>query len=158
MTYSPEELKTMLGAMRLASSAFYRDAVRIGCHPFIEFTGLMNEYIALCEAALAKGIDFTETTAHGSGAVVLPMRSFHREYLNEKLQCIYGHSLAAITERPDPFEDISDEAVSALSDVVGALAKAGVAQKPLRPHCDEHAEFRSDCEACQVHDKDFIIR
>jgi len=27
-----------------------------------------------------------------------------------------------------------------------------------RPHCDEHAVFRSDCEACQAVDGDFIIR
>lgn len=96
MTYTEPELREMILGMHRASGAFYRDAVRIGCHPFIEFTGLMNEYIKLCEAALAQGIDFTEASIHGSGQSVLPMRSFHREYLREKLECIYGHSLEAI--------------------------------------------------------------
>lgn len=68
MTYSREELETMLAGMRRASSAFYRDAARIGCHPFIEFAGLMNEYIKLCEIALARGVDFTETSVHGGEA------------------------------------------------------------------------------------------
>jgi len=96
VTYSKEELEAMLRGMRKASSAFYRDAVRIGCHPFIEFTGLMNEFINLCEAAHAQGQDFTETSIHGSGKP-LPMQPYHRDYLNEKLECIYGTSLAALT-------------------------------------------------------------
>jgi len=87
--------------MRAASSAFYRDAQRIGCHPFIEFTGLLNEYIQLCERALAQGQDFTGTSIHGSGKP-LPMQEFNRAYLNEKLECIYGRSLDAIMSRPRP--------------------------------------------------------
>jgi hypothetical protein len=97
MTYTPAELDEMLRAMRKASSAFYSDARRIGCHPFIEFTGLMNEYIQLCEAARARGQDFTETSIHGGGQP-LPMQEHHRQYLNEKLECIYGTSLDAITK------------------------------------------------------------
>lgn len=85
----------MIEKMHAATSAFYRDAVRIGNHPFIEFTGLMNEYIKLCEEALALGIDFTETSIHGGGAA-LPMKGHHRRYLEEKLDCIYGVSLAAL--------------------------------------------------------------
>lgn len=96
MTYTPEELRAMISGMRAASGAFYRDAVRIGNHPFIEFTGLMNEYIQLCQAALAQGVDFTETSAHGSGHSALPMQSHHRKYLSEKLECIYGVSLDAL--------------------------------------------------------------
>ncbi len=95
MTYSTEELQAMIAGMHKASRAFYSDARRIGNHPFIEFTGLMNEYIGLCEAALASGIDFTETSIHGSGNA-LPMREHHRAYLEEKIQCIYGTSLEHI--------------------------------------------------------------
>jgi hypothetical protein len=101
MTYSPEELQEMLRGMRAASSAFYRDAARIGCHPFLEFTGLMNEYIVLCERALEQGRDFTETSIHGSGQP-LPMRPHHRDYIAEKLECIYGTSLEALTETGKP--------------------------------------------------------
>lgn len=78
MTYTPEELTEMLAKMRAASSAFYRDAVRTG------------------ESALAQGLDFTETSVHGSGKP-LPMQFYHRAYLNEKLECIYGTSLDALT-------------------------------------------------------------
>lgn len=77
-----------------ASNRFYARATRIGCHPFIEFTGLMNEYIKLCRNALERGIDFTETSVHGGKA--LPMQSYERDYLSEKLECIYGTSLEAI--------------------------------------------------------------
>lgn len=97
MTYTKEELEAMLAGMRQASSVFYAMAFKIGCHPFIEFTGLMNEYIKMCSNALAQGQDFTETSIHGDGKP-LPMRSFEKDYLNEKLECIYGHSLAAIME------------------------------------------------------------
>lgn len=38
-----------LTAMRAASDAFYLAAIRIGVHPFIEFTGLMNEWIKAAE-------------------------------------------------------------------------------------------------------------
>lgn len=92
MTFTKEEQREMLRKMRVASSAFYSDATRIGCHPFIEFTGLMNEYIALCQLAMELGIDFTETSGHGTGQP-LPMQEYHRRYLNEKLECIYGVSL-----------------------------------------------------------------
>jgi hypothetical protein len=67
MTFTKEEQQEMLRKMRVASSAFYNDATRIGCHPFIEFTGLMNEYIALCQLAMELGIDFTKTSVHGGG-------------------------------------------------------------------------------------------
>ncbi len=100
-TYSDSELNSMLLKMRQASRAFYIDAVRTGCHPFIEFTGLMNEYINMCEDALLKGIDFTETSVHGDGQP-LPMKEHHRRYLNEKLQCIYGTSLEHITASEPP--------------------------------------------------------
>jgi len=89
----------MLDGMRMAASTFYRMAQRAGCHPFLEFTGLMNEYIVLCEAAHAQGIDFTETSVHGGGQA-LPMKAHHKHYLDEKLQCIYGVSLEAITGQP----------------------------------------------------------
>lgn len=98
MTYTPEELAEMLAGMREASGAFYYSAVRIGCHPFIESTGLMREYIKMCEQALAQGVDFTETSIHGGGQP-LPMKEHHRQYLTEKLECIYGYSLEAITAK-----------------------------------------------------------
>jgi hypothetical protein len=91
MTATAEEREAMLTAMQETSSAFYRCATRIGCHPFIEFTGLMNEYIKICRQAHAAGLDFTQASAHSG--IALPMQTFEAEYLGEKLGCIYGPSL-----------------------------------------------------------------
>jgi len=96
--HSKQELALMLAAMRAASEAFYFRAIHIGNHAFIEFTGLMNEYIKLCEEAHAQGVDFTTTNIHGGGAA-LPMKGYHRAYISEKLECIYGVSLDALMKR-----------------------------------------------------------
>lgn len=92
-TYSPGERDAMLRGMRAASDRFYESAVRIGCHPFIEFAGLMNEYIKVCERAHKLGVDFTESSAHSGKP--LDMRPYEAAYLGEKLGCIYGPSLQA---------------------------------------------------------------
>lgn len=89
--YSAEEREPMLAGMQEASNAFYYAAIRIGCHPFIEFAGLMNEYIKLCQQAHKAGIDFTNANAHSGNA--LPMEDYNAEYLAEKLECIYGPTL-----------------------------------------------------------------
>ena len=77
-----------LASMRAMSANFYAGAVRIGNHPFIEFCGLMNEYIKACEIAHKEGIDFSECSAH-SGQT-LPMKSYMIDYVNEKLNCIFA--------------------------------------------------------------------
>lgn len=89
--YSAEERAPMLPKMHAASDAFYRAATQIGCHPFIEFTGVMNEYIKLCEQAHAAGIDFTNANVHSGQA--LPMGPHNAAYLAEKLGCILGPTL-----------------------------------------------------------------
>ena len=81
------ERETALQRMREASAAFYAAAVQTGCHPFIEFTGLMNEYIKVCERAHKDGFDFTSCSAHSGNA--LPMQPFEIDYVNEKLECIF---------------------------------------------------------------------
>ena len=42
-----------LAARRRAAKEFYAAAVRIGNHPWIEFTGLMNEYVNCCQIGRA---------------------------------------------------------------------------------------------------------
>lgn len=86
----------MLRGMRAVADKFYAGAVRVGHHPFIEFCGLMNEYINLCEAAHAHGEDFTQASAHTGRA--LGMATHHASYLAEKLECIYG---PALQQNPD---------------------------------------------------------
>jgi hypothetical protein len=84
---TPEQRERMLEQMRAVASGFYMQAVRIGCHPFIEFAGLMNEYIKCCGEAHKQGIDFTRCNTHTGHH--LPMRPFEVKYVNEKLECIF---------------------------------------------------------------------
>lgn len=77
----------MLERMQQASNAFYGAAVQIGCHPFIEFTGLLNEYIQICVRAQEQNIDFTQCNTHSG--VNLPMRHYEVDYVNQKLECIF---------------------------------------------------------------------
>lgn len=65
------ERLVVLDCMQTASNNFYRSAVSIGNHPFIEFAGLMNEYITACRAAHKEGIDFTECSNHSGQALPL---------------------------------------------------------------------------------------
>jgi hypothetical protein len=100
MTYSTEERAEMIRAMNTASAEFYRAATAIGNHPFIEFTGLMNEYIKVCEAAHKEGIDFTECNTHSGKD--LPMRDYQIDYINEKLECIFtGRSVMTGGAEPE---------------------------------------------------------
>lgn len=94
----------MLAAMQVASREFYYAATRIGCHAFIEFTGLMNEFIVLCRASEERGIGWVGANVHSDEH--LPFAPHHLQYLSEKLECIYGIRLrssaapAAETEQP----------------------------------------------------------
>lgn len=90
--HSREELECMIKAMKQASSTFYGLSIMVGNHTFIEFTGLMNEYIKMCEEALDQGIDFTQCNVHTGQS--LPMEFHHAAYLGEKLGCIYSTSIA----------------------------------------------------------------
>jgi hypothetical protein len=88
---SADERPACLEKMRDASTEFYFAAVRTGNHAFIEFCGLMNEYIAACRDAHNRGEDFTEFSVHAGKH--LPLPSYRVQYLNEKLTCIYGLQL-----------------------------------------------------------------
>lgn len=82
-----QEREAALVRMQKTVSAFYFDAVKIGVHPFIEFAGVMNEYVKLCERAHAQGIDFSECNTHAD--FDLPMQPHNIHYINEKLECIF---------------------------------------------------------------------
>jgi hypothetical protein len=82
-----EEREVALKEMQKTSDDFYHRAVSINNHPFIEFAGLMNEYIKMCEIAHEKGIDFSDCNTHSGQD--LPMEPYHRNYINEKLECIF---------------------------------------------------------------------
>jgi hypothetical protein len=91
---TPDERVIAIEAMTAASKAFYTAAVRIGNHPFVEFTGLINEYIQACREAAAAGVDFSECNTHSGQP--LPMHPHNVRYVNEKLECIFtGRSVMA---------------------------------------------------------------
>jgi len=92
-----DERAQALHTMAEATRIFYSIATRIGNHPFIEFCGLMNEYIKACESAHAKGIDFSDCNAHSGH--LLPLAPYEIAYINEKLECIFGGRIMMV-ERP----------------------------------------------------------
>lgn len=96
------ERETALKRMGDAADAFYRDAVSIGNHPFIEFAGLMNEYILACQRAHAEGIDFTQCNRHTGNA--LPLHPTNSDYINEKLECIFSGAKVFQAERAEVAE------------------------------------------------------
>lgn len=82
-------LETMLRNLKRAMERFYWQlAFPIGCHPFIEFAGLMSVFVTVCEESLAAGIDFSQATAHTGQALVAAPH--HVTYLAEKFGCIFG--------------------------------------------------------------------
>lgn len=93
------EREVALQRMQALSDYFYRTAAGIGCHPFLEFAGLLNEYIKVAQAAHLKGIDFSECNTHSG--TDLPMADFQVGYVNEKLECIFtGRSVMTASKEP----------------------------------------------------------
>jgi len=91
MTFSERE--HALHKMEQTVDRFYGAAVNIGNHPFIEFAGVMTAYVKSCRNAHEQGIDFSECNRHVGSA--LPMEGFEVDYLNEKLDCIFGGRISA---------------------------------------------------------------
>lgn len=96
--YTTKERELMLLQMSMAASEFYATATQIGNHAFIEFTGLMNEYITLCQQAHLKGVDFTQCNVHSG--IELPMKGYHKLYIQEKLNCIFSGQIDEQTTKP----------------------------------------------------------
>jgi hypothetical protein len=97
MGSTKEERKQKLEEMNRLTTLFYAGAVKIGVHSFIEFTGLMNEYISACRTMEAAG-DGSWDHANTHSDSPMTLKPYHIQYLTEKLDCIYGPSL-----RADPF-------------------------------------------------------
>lgn len=87
-----ERLQASITKMLSVTSAFYAGAIKIENHAFIEFCGLMAEYVKLCQVTLNSGIDFTKANIHCGQNLVF--HDYNENYLKEKLECIYGTSLA----------------------------------------------------------------
>lgn len=122
---SPErtaELADVCKRMQTVSNAFYYSAINVGNHAFIEFCGLMNEYIKVCEHTLEAGEDFTATTAHGQG-IALRMEDFHRRYLAEKLGCIFATSFPDLMRGSGGEEPMTKQAMRQAIHELRAEAK-----------------------------------
>lgn len=98
-----DELLETIQGMQKASNAFYAAAIQLHCHPFIEFTGMLNQYIQMCRAALGGGIDFTGLNTHSGRG--LPMSRIDSDYIFEKFDCIYGPSLRSMPDAVDSFTE-----------------------------------------------------
>ena len=88
---TPEEQEA-LDKMYQASARFYVAAQQTGVHAFIEFTGLMNEFIKIC----ARTPGFMYSNTHSE--TPLRMEPFEAAYLAEKLDCIYGPTFRSSPE------------------------------------------------------------
>jgi hypothetical protein len=83
--FAPEERERMLARMTEIKDSFYAAAQRAGHHQFLEFAGLMSEYIKACERMHRAGVDF--------GTVDVDLKEHEAEYIAEKLDCIFGQAL-----------------------------------------------------------------
>jgi len=103
--FTPEERQQTLSEMQAISDKFYlmvfKAEMGSKAHAFVEFTGVMNEFITLCRGAETQGIDFTTTNTHSGKA--LPMQPHNADYLAEKLNCIYGPALLSDKDVRDAF-------------------------------------------------------
>ena len=101
--------------MKAASKNYYREAIATNCHTFIEFTGLINEYIKVCEENLKVGIDFTQTSGHRPEEPALKIQPHQLHYINDKLGCIFPNLQVVKVEKgagvEDFVEDYSGEAI-----------------------------------------------
>jgi hypothetical protein len=99
---SPQTPEEILEAMKAASHNYYREAIATNCHTFIEFTGLMNEYIKICERNLKQeGIDFTKTSVHSPGEPRLQIEEWELNYINDKLRCLFPNLQLVEIEKPN---------------------------------------------------------
>lgn len=89
-----DELNQLEQDMYLVASWFYNKAVHLQNHTFIEFCGLMTEYIKICDNTLKSGLDYTQCSIHTGQALV--MEPYHLNYLNEKLECIFGITVSKL--------------------------------------------------------------
>jgi hypothetical protein len=92
-----EELTGIIEEMKQIAQIFYMLCTKAGlahrCHPFLEFTGLMREYIHGCTMLTREGSDFRRSSGHSNKeSAQLPIDI---RYIAEKLNCIFGPTLRA---------------------------------------------------------------
>jgi hypothetical protein len=105
--YTKEECELQLKQMREIASTFYGLAQRIRPqhHAFIEFTGLMSKYADMFHATVVKDVDPNICNTH-IGIPLFGVQLHDVKYLAEKLDCIFGTTLANPTLRKAFFEEM----------------------------------------------------
>jgi hypothetical protein len=81
----------MLTQMAELTRAYYFRAMHIGVHSFHELSGLMNVLIVAAHAAEARGEAWV--WANACAGQPLQLAEHQRQYLAEKLSCIFGCSV-----------------------------------------------------------------
>lgn len=85
------EATEAIAKMEAAKNAFYLAAIAAGPHGFIEFTGLLSEYINMCITTADEGSDFNRANTHSNKPLVITDANI--DYIVEKLECVYGPTL-----------------------------------------------------------------
>lgn len=121
LTLTPEQ---SLELMRGASNTFYQLAALTQCHPFLEFTGILNEYIKICEENYKlREIDFREENIH-TGKNQMVIADYMIDYINEKLECIF-QGLVVVKRREPEIETLI------LTEIELSNGKKLVCREPL---------------------------
>jgi hypothetical protein len=81
---TPEE---SLKRMRLAADNFYYHVAASESQAFIEITGLLWEYIKVCEQNFSRGIDFREP--NGLPGQRMQLQPHELAYFEQKINCIF---------------------------------------------------------------------
>ena len=137
--YTDDQLKDMIAKMHAVSSAFYPAACNTGCHAFIEFTGLMNEFIKICQQSLTAEVDFATSNTHSGKPLVV--HTFNAAYIVEKLDCIFGPSIKSSPEVRAAFAKLveveKDEAEGTAPSVHFVSKSTLRKREPLPPVCGD---------------------
>jgi hypothetical protein len=87
-SYNKEELQAITQKMRNTANRVYVLLQSCEVHAFIEFNGLMQKYVDLCQRASDAGVDFTMFNTHNDRAFTVHAHDI--EYMAEKFDCIFG--------------------------------------------------------------------
>jgi hypothetical protein len=120
MTHEHTDAERSLALARMTEicESFYLAAVATGCHAFIEFTGLLGEFLQVCRDAEEAG-NKTWMSQNVHGGEHMPMAPYRLGYLREKLACIYGAALFQTEDTPE--SDPAREAERVLSALAVAV-------------------------------------
>lgn len=105
--YTRDDLTDMIAKMNDVTKSFYAAATQTGCHGFIEFCGLMGEYVKMCEFSLENGIDFATANTHNERPLAAAPHQI--AYIVEKLDCIFGPAIRSNPETKAAFASLVND-------------------------------------------------